>query len=202
MRKIVRRSTFAALIVLLVSSTCFTSLAEMWQPYEFKGDERFEYKVIWKEGGEQEKATYILDIKESGQQTEDGEKVFEVSYTTKGRVPQSQLGAETAYGFWGTYGISLHTVMLNPAYGLFFSQLELKVEEKMNFYEAGMVKVVKKEKVAGRDGFVCRLFETSSEEKLLVEWTIDPRLALPLRSRVFNGNELESQVILTSYTRY
>jgi len=167
--------------------------AEKWEPYQFKGNEYFEYKILLED---EQEATYILDIKESSKE------VFEVSYTTKGTLTKDELGAETAFGLWGSYGMSLSMLVINPAYAFFFSQMDLKVGEKMNFFGAGIIEVIGKEKVAGREGFVCQLFQADEEDKMIAEWIIDPELALPLRSKIFEDNELQGQIELVKYMQY
>jgi len=174
--------------------------AEKWEPYQFKGNEYFEYKILLEE--DEQEATYILDIKESSKKSTSGEEVFEVSYTTKGNLTKDELGPETAFGLWGSYGISLNMLVINPAYAFFFSQMDLKVGEKMNFFGAGIVKVIGKEKIAGREGFVCQLFQADEEDKMIAEWIIDPDLALPLRSKIFEDNELQGQIELVKYMQY
>ena len=174
--------------------------AGKWQPYQFKGNEYFEYKILLEE--DEQEATYILDIKKSSEKSTSGEEVFEVSYTTKGTLTKDELGAETAFGLWGVYGISLNMLVINPAYAFFFSQMDLKVGEKMNFFGAGIIKVIGKEKIAGREGFVCQLFQADEEDKMLAEWVIDPELALPLRSKIFEDNELQGQIELVKYMQY
>jgi ATP-dependent RNA circularization protein (DNA/RNA ligase family) len=93
-------------------------------------------------------------------------------------------------------------LVINPAYGFFFSQMDLKVGEKMNFFGAGIIKVIGKQKIAGREGFVCQLFQADEEEKMIAEWVIDPDLALPLRSKIFDDNELQGQIELVKYIQY
>jgi len=151
---------------------------------------------------DEQEATYILDIKESSKKSTSGEEVFEVSYTTKGTLTKDELGPETAFGLWGSYGISLNMLVINPAYAFFFSQMDLKVGEKMNFFGAGIIKVIGKEKIAGREGFVCQLFQADEEEKMIAEWIIEPDLALPLRSKIFEDNELQGQIELVKYMQY
>ncbi|PKP56462.1 hypothetical protein CVT91_13085 [Candidatus Atribacteria bacterium HGW-Atribacteria-1] len=176
--------------------------AEKWEPYQFKGNEYFEYKILLEEDEEKGEAAYILDIKESSEKSASGEEVFEVTYTTKGTLTKDELGPETAFGLWGSYGISLNMLVINPAYAFFFSQMDLKVGEKMNFFGAGIIKVIGKEKIAGREGFVCQLFQADEEDKMLAEWVIDPELALPLRSKIFEDNELQGQIELVRYMQY
>jgi len=194
------------IIVLLIGLFLFgigqVAWAEKWQPYQFKGNEYFEYKILLEEDEEKGEAIYILDIKKSSEKSKSGEEVFEVSYTTKGTLTKDELGAETAFGLWGVYGISLSMLVINPAYAFFFSQMDLKVGEKMNFFGAGIIKVIGKEKIAGREGFVCQLFQADEEDKMLAEWVIDPELALPLRSKIFEDNELQGQIELVKYMQY
>lgn len=176
--------------------------AQKWQPYQFKGNERFEYKIIWNENEEPVEITYILDIKIDPEKSQKGEEVYEVSYTTKGTLTKDKLGQETAFGLGGAYGISLNMLVINPAYGFFFSQMDLKVGEKMSFFGAGIIKVTAMEEIAGRSGFVCQLFSPEEEDKMLVEWVIDPELALPLRSKTFGEEGIEGEIELLNYTQY
>ena len=201
-----RRTGKKFIIVMLIGLFLFgigqAVWAEKWEPYQFKGNEYFEYKILLEENEQEEEAIYILDIKESSEKSTSGEEVFEVSYTTKGTLTKDELGAETAFGLWGVYGISLNMLVINPAYAFFFSQMDLKVGEKMNFFGVGIIKVIGKEKIAGREGFVCQLFQADEEDKMIAEWIIDPDLALPLRSKIFEDNELQGQIELVKYMQY
>jgi len=197
-RGISKKFIIVVLIGLFLFGIGQLTWAEKWEPYQFRGNERFEYKVLWEEDEEKGEVIYILDIKES----EKDEEVFEVTYTTKGTLAKDELGPETAFGLWGVYGISLNMLVINPAYGFFFSQMDLKVGEKMSFFGAGIIKVIGKEKIAGREGFVCQLFQADEEDKMIAEWIIDPDLALPLRSKIFEDNELQGQFELIKYVQY
>jgi hypothetical protein len=202
MRGIGKKFLIVVLIGLFLLGIGQVIWAEKWEPYQFKGNEYFEYKILLEEDEEKGEAIYILDIKESSEKSTSGEEVFEVSYTTKGTLTKDELGPETAFGLWGAYGISLNMLVINPAYAFFFSQMDLKVGEKMNFFGAGIVKVIGKEKIAGREGFVCQLFQADEEDKMIAEWIIDPELALPLRSKIFEDNELQGQIELIKYMQY
>jgi len=202
MRVTGKKFIIVLLIGLLLSGIGQVVWAEKWQPYQFRGNERFEYKILLEEDEEKGEATYILDIKESSEKSASGEEVFEVTYTTKGTLTKDELGPETAFGLWGSYGISLNMLVINPAYAFFFGQMDLKVGEKMNFFGAGIIKVIGKEKIVGREGFVCQLFQADEEDKMLAEWVIDPELALPLRSKIFEDNVLQGQIELLEYMQY
>ncbi|MBE0478600.1 hypothetical protein IBX65_05715 [Candidatus Aerophobetes bacterium] len=205
-----KKKRLVALVVLtgffilggILGGECEVS-TKSWQAFEFRGDERFEYRVSWEMGEEEKEAIYILDIRKSDERTAEGEAIFDVSYTTKGKLRKEDLGPEAAFGLWSIYGVSLNILVLNPAYGFFFSQVDMKVGEKISFYGAGAVKIPGKETIAGRDGFVCQFLQTVDEkEELVAEWVIDPGIALPLRSRVFEEGELLSQIELIRYNRY
>lgn len=196
-----RREKFivAVLVGLFVAGTWQTVLAKQWQPYQFKGDEKYEYKIIWENDEGKNEAIYIMEIKRSGDKNEEGKEIFEVAYTTKGKLSEDELGEQAAFGLWGMYGISLPMLFLNPMYGVFFGQLDLKVGEKMSLYGMGVIKITGKEKVAGREGFVCQLFQ---EDELRTEWTVDPDLAMPLRSKIYEEGKIEHQIELIEYTKY
>ena len=198
MRKAGKKFIIVLWISLFLLGIGQVAWAEKWEPFQFRGNERFEYKILLEEDEQEGEIIYILDIKESKKD----EDVFEVTYTTKGTLRKDKLGPEAAFGLWGVYGISLNMLVINPAYGFFFSQMDLKVGEKMNFMGAGIIKIIGKEKIAGREGFVCQLFQADEEDKMVAEWVIDPELALPLRSKVFEDDELQGQIELIKYMQY
>ncbi len=199
MRNVRRRSAVAVLSALFVAGIYHAAFAAQWQPYQFKGDERFEYKIISEEDEEKAEVIYILDIKRSGEKDEEGQQIYEVSYTTKGKLSEDDLGEQAAFGLWGMYGISLPMLFLNPMYGVFFGQMDLKVGEKMSLFGMGVIKITGKDKVGGREGYVCELHQ---EDKLMSEWTIDPDLALPLRSRIYEEGKVQHQIELMEYKKY
>jgi hypothetical protein len=49
----------------------------------------------------QEDIVYILDIRETGETSPDGEALYQVSYTTQSVIPESALGMDTAFGLGG-----------------------------------------------------------------------------------------------------
>lgn len=180
-----------------------TANAVKWEPYQFKGNEKYEFRIISSDDGKQLEAYYALEIKKSGKKDSAGEDLFEVTYTTRGEVPESKLGAETAFGLWGFYGVSLAMVFVNPAYSFFFTQLDLVEGGNMNFYGAGTVRVTGKETVGGREGFVCKLSQPGDEgEQLITEWTVDPNLALPIKSILYDEGEVQNRIELIKYTQY
>jgi hypothetical protein len=186
-------------ICLSVGLSC-TAGAAQWEAFQFRGNERYEYLISWLDQEDATEATYILDIQETGEVNAEGEQLWEVSYTTKGIISGSQLGPEAAFGLWSVYGVSLNALVLNPAYGFIFAQMDLKVGEKTNLYGAGLVTIPEKQTIAGHEGYVCQFFQGSGgDAELIAEWVIDPDLALPLSSRLFDAGEIVSQVELVQY---
>ncbi len=110
MRDISKKFVIVLLIGLFLSGIGQLGWAEKWQLGQFRGDERFEYKILWGEDEEKAEVIYILDIKKSKKD----EEIFEVTYTTKGTLTKDELGLETAFGLWGVYGISLSMLVINP----------------------------------------------------------------------------------------
>ena len=190
---------FVAVLLLAAVVVTSTASAAKWEPYQFKGNEKYEYKISTKDGSTLKEAFYGLEIKKSAK----GGDAYEVTYTTRGEIAADELGAETAFGLWSVYGMSLGMAFINPAYSFFFTQLDLAVGGNMNFYGAGTVNVTAKETVGGREGFVCKLIQTAEgANELLTEWTIDPALALPIKSILYDDGEVQSKIELIKYTKF
>ncbi len=89
-----------------------------WKPYQFTGNERYEYKVTMHEEDGKKEMGYILDIRKKG------EEEWDVTWSTKNTMKKSQ-GAEVLLGGLGM-GISPAMFLMNPLYGAFLEQVELK----------------------------------------------------------------------------
>lgn len=201
---------------LLVTST---SYAGTWKPYQFQKGERYEFKIVLDLGEEGEEVTeeeeetteapieeesigkesiYLIEIKGVPQR----EGFVELIFTTKSIVKEENLSYEKVFGFGEITGIPLSMLIINPMYSYIFEQIDLEVGEKVKLLGVGTVKVIGKEKVGGREGFVCQFSQTEkNEEKLLAEWVIDPDLALPLRAKNFEDGKLRNLFELISYSR-
>jgi hypothetical protein len=164
-----------AVLFLLLALPAAAQDAKKWKPYQFSGDERYEYKVTTLEGDEKKESGFVLDVRKKG--SED----WDVTWSTKAVMKRTQ-GPELLMG--GLAMVSPTVLVMNPVFGIFLEQVDLKVGEKMSLLGAGLVKVVRQEQVGGRTGYVCELY-TKQEDKDVLAWscTIDPALALPIRSR-------------------
>lgn len=180
------------------------ALADKWEPYKFQAPERYDYRVETKQGEETVEIFYTIELKDSGKKNPAGEPLTEVAYTTRHLVPSAQLGQETALGSMGmASGGYLAIFLMNPFYSMIFQQMDLAVGEKMSLFGAGTVKVTEETTVGGRKGFVCQFFQPNSEtgkEVMAAEWVVDPKLALPLRSRMYEQGAVAHTMELVSYT--
>ena len=166
-----------------------------WKPYQFKGNERFEYKVVMADGEGRKEMGYVLDIRNKG--AED----WDVTTSIKNPMKKSAQGAEVLMGGLAM-GLSPAMYLMNPLFGAFLEQVELKEGEKMSLFGAGLIKVTKKETVGGRTGFVCELY-TKVENKDTLTWVcvVDPDLALPIRSITFEEGKEKTRMELVSYRK-
>jgi len=166
-----------------------------WKPYQFTGNEGYEYKVIMLDGEEKKEMIYILDVRKKG------EEDWEVTSSYRNTVKKTTQGAEILMGGMGM-GLSPALFLMNPLFGAFLEQVELKEGEKMSLFGAGVIKVTKKETVGGRTGFTAELY-TKHDDKEQLTWacTVDPALALPIRSITFESGKEKYRMELISYKK-
>jgi hypothetical protein len=184
-------------LVLLASATSgwTQEKAKKWKPYQFQGDERYEYKIITNDqrGKPPKEIGYILDIRKKGED-------FEVTWSTRSAVTKKELNQNALMG--GFAGMSPALIIMNPMSQMFMDQLDLKVGEKMSFFGAAMVKVTAEEKVGNRTGLTCQLFDKKKDEEVLTwEWTVDVELALPIKSVTYEQGKEKYRMELISYTK-
>jgi len=184
-----------AAVALLCPRAAAGQDSKKWKPYQFVGNERYDYKVVMSNDEEKKESGWILDLRKKG--AED----FEVTQSYRNVVKKTLPGPEILAGSMGL-GMSPIFFLMNPAYSAFLEQLELKEGEKLSLFGAGMIKVTAKETVGGRTGYTCKFF-TKQEDKdvLACEWTIDPELALPLRSVTYEGGKEKFRFDLLSYKK-
>lgn len=189
----IRSAWKSAGALLLLSLAASAQDAKKWKPFQFAGNERYEYKMVSLEGDERKEMGFILDIRKKG--AED----WEVTWSVKSTMKKTQ-SAEVLVGGWA--GLSPSLVLMNPIFGAFLEQVELKEGEKMSLLGAGVVKVTKKETVGDRTGFACELY-TKQEDKDVLTWTctIDPALGLPIRSIVYEEEKEKLRMDLISYKK-
>jgi hypothetical protein len=183
-----------ALAILVVPRPAAAQEGAKWKPYQFKGNERYEYKMVTIEGEEKKESVYILEVKKKGPED------WEISTTVRNGVKVAEIGAEQLLGGLGAMSPALY--LMNPLYGAFIEQVEMKEGEKMSLFGAGMIKVGAKETVGGRTGLNCKLFSKMEDKDVLTwEWTVDTALALPIKSVTYEGGKEKVRVELLSYKK-
>lgn len=183
-----------ALTLAFVPRAAVAQDEKKWKPYQFKGNERYEYKIVRLDGDQEKEMGYVLDLRNKG--VEDRE----VTTSVKNLMKKSQ-GAEILMGGLAM-GLSPAMFLMNPLFGAFLEQGDLEEGEKMRLLGAGVIKVTKKETVGGRTGLICDLY-TKVENKDVLTWscTVDPEPALPIRSLTFDEGKEKTRMELVSYKK-
>jgi hypothetical protein len=190
-----RHARLLACALVLLPAAAFAQDGKKWKPYQFTGNERYEYKVVMMDGDERKESMFGLDVRKKG------EDDWDVTTSYRNTVKKSAQGAEILMGGMGM-GLTPALFLMNPLFGAFLEQVELKEGEKMSLFGAGVIKVTKKETVGGRTGLICELY-TKQEDKDQLTWvcTVDPALALPIRSVTFEGGKEKYRMELVSYKK-
>ena len=164
-----------------------------WKPFEFAGNERFEYKLVQSDEEGKKESGFGLDLRKKG------EDQLEVTWSNRAVMKKDQ-GAEILMG--GGSGLLPSIVLFNPGFSGFFEQVELKGGEKMSILGFGVIKVGAKESVGGRSGFPCTLYTKQDDKELAAfQWTIDPELGLPIRSVTYEEGKEKIRAELVSYKK-
>ncbi|MBS3793065.1 hypothetical protein KGY77_10545, partial [Candidatus Bipolaricaulota bacterium] len=181
------------LVMVALVFTGVSSYGATWEPFDFRGNESYSFEVTWEGSEGEESSIYefrILEDKDGG---------YTVRFISEVKLSSSdELTGDLVYGAWSGYGVPIGYLLVNPIYTMMFGELDLKVGEKMSFYGQGRMEVVGTETVAGRKGFLCKL---TGDEGLMGEWVIDPDLALPLRSKMYEPSGFDGAVELLKYER-
>jgi len=189
-----------SLLILALALTCAprgvsAQDGNKWKPYQFKGNERYEYKVVMTDGDSRKEMGYVFDIRNKG--AED----WDVTTSFKNTLKKSTPGPEVLMSGL-SMGMSPALLLMNPLFGMFLEQVELKEGGKGDLLGVGLIKVTKKETVGGRTGLICE-FYTKAENKdvLAFTCTIDPELALPIKSITLEEGKEKVRMELVSYKK-
>lgn len=185
-----------SLVLVLSAAAAATTAARAqdgkWKPYAFKGNERYDYKIVQLDGETKKETGFGLDLRTKGED-------FEVTWSTRSTMKKSESDQIMMAG-WAQSAPAM--TIMNPMYAMFINDLELKEGEKLSFMGMGMVKVTGKETLGGRTGFVCKLFQKQDDKEVLTwEWTVDPELALPIKSILLENGQEKARVELTAYKK-
>jgi hypothetical protein len=187
----------AAILVIAVPvalAAATTRPQTKWKPFQFRGDERYDYTLVMDDGSGPKETGFGLDIRKKA------DAGFDVTWSIRSTLAQEELNEQTLLVGWAS-AAPAWTIM-NPMYAMFVNDLELKEGEKMSVFGAGTVKVTGKETIGGRTGFTCQFLQKDGDkEKLVWEWTVDPELALPIKSISHDGERETSRAVLTAYAK-
>ena len=181
-----------ALAILVVPRSAAAQDGAKWKPFQFKGRERYESKVLMIDGEEKTESGYVLVVVKKGPND------WDLATTVTHAVKAPQLGAEQLFGGSGKKSPGLF--LMSPFHAPFIEQVDMKEGSKVNLSGAGVIKVGAKETVGGRSGFSCKFYTKMEDKEVLSwEWTVDPDLALPLKSVAYVGGQGQIRIELVSY---
>ncbi len=172
---------------------------DKWEPYKFKAGEHYEYKIVSpdeSDASKRKETSYGIDIRKKGDDD------VEIVWTIKTVMKKSELGEKVLLGGMGVGASPLWTAV-NPLYLAFVSQVKLKENDKTNLMGAGTIQVGAKETIGGRTGFPLKLL-VDKDGKDVVAWeaTIDPELALPIKSVTYDDDGKEQyRMELTTFKK-
>ena len=188
------------LILLTVALAAIPAIAQdTWEPYHFKDNERYEFKIVAPDDADPSKkkeSAFILDIRKKG------EDDYDVSWTTKAMMKKADLADKAMLGGVGA-GVSPAWIAMNPLYMAFINQVKLKENDKTNIMGVGTIEIGTKETLGGRTGFPLKLkMDQNAKEVVVWEVTIDPELALPIKSVTYSDEGVEQfRMELTNYKK-
>lgn len=204
------RLRFLSLLVPFSFATGATALVLQddagWKPWQFQVGETYEFRMTDHSRPDQAPIQLVLDLAPSEVQGKDGAKQVAVSYTTTVLVKESELGPQTAFGGGaGALAMGPAMLMLNPMITGFADQLTLEVGEKMALFGAGRIEITEKVKVAGIEGFLCKMYGPKQQEQagaLQFEWVVNPEIAAPLKSVTYDRKGQKTMEFeLVSYSK-
>ena len=141
-----------------------------------------------------------VDISATEQKDDKGQPMFLVKTSQTALTPARDLqGGAMAFGAFaaGWAGVAgMQWMMYQPL----LTQLDLVVGEKMSYFGGMLAKVTAKETIAGHEGFVVQILNTSKEEPVLMaELVVNPDISIALRSRAYSKGKISQENLLLDY---
>ena len=198
-----QRTKVALVAVAVLSAGATLAVAGKWSPNEFKGPAYYKYRLVNHEDGKPTEILQGLDVEATEQKDDAGNALFRVTTSSQTLVKEDDLASAGLFGPSPFLSMVPALMFGNPMFGTLLSQMDLVVGEKMSFFGAGYAKVVKRETVAGVEGFLCELYGKQDEKDVKVaELVVHPDLSLPLRSRTYQDGELRFEMELLEYKKH
>lgn len=141
-----------------------------------------------------------VDISAVEQTDDKGQPMYRVRTTQEQVVPARDLkGGQMAFGAAAS-GWAGMAAMQWFAYQPLLGQLELAVGEKMSYFGGMLATVTGKETIAGYEGFVVELFNTTKDEpELIADFVLHPDVPIALRSRSYRKGEVQHENLLLKH---
>ena len=166
-----------------------------WEPFKLHPAVKFvdlQYRIQNQQG---DTVVYGIQVKRLKDQQ------VRIKISSEAELNEDQIGAQTLMGFWGVFGLS-QFIFFNPAFAMFYSQMDLEVGEKMSFFGAGFAKVTGEKTVGGRKGRVVEFYQRENgKDRLISKTVIDPKIFIPIENITYDQNgRAETRISLISAT--
>lgn len=171
-----------------------------WIPFQFKGTEIYEYKVVYdmERLGKTDNPTFVLKM------TSKDEKFYDMVFSVTLPVEKDKLSSEFMGKLSGTTKFFLEMIFSLPFMSMIFYEADLEEgKEYESFF--GILKILNKVNIAGQEGYLCQFWginEEENKEELNFEWVISPDLGLPLLMKSYFDGEATGYVELIKYEKY
>lgn len=197
-----RRFWIAPLVLMVVVAAPSLSGAGKWKVTDEAKPLYYKMKsTTYSRRGDVKTVVFEIDVKNANTTGEPGsEKMFVVRTTQEHTMPARRLrGMQLAYGAMQLGAISVAGAHWAAYQGL-LGQLELTVGEKMSYFGGMLAKVTAKETIAGHEGFVVQMFNTSKDEPVLMaELVLHPDIPVALRTRSYRKGKVQQETVLLKY---
>lgn len=207
MIRFARRVTLPAVIVGLLVFAAVAS-AQTWRPFEFTSGGKYEFHVqqfeysSWDDSVTETEYFYTLSVRDTGSQSEDGERLWDVTTGTRRQHTDSELADLLNFNMFSftqalMFGNPFEYMVLLMA----LEDIDFEVGERITVLGMGRVSIVAEETVAGRTGLVLRHeVGDSGDRRVALEWVVDEKLPLPLTVRQYDDEgRVVLQTVLVSY---
>lgn len=194
-------------VVLVLASAV---AAQGWTPFNVEEPGRYEFQVeryeyvYWEETAKVLESFHTLDIRGTGQMTEDGQPIFDVTTSMRRNQSLEELQASVSMGaFSMDSAFTFGNPFMLTAIVMATRDLDFEVGERLSLFGVGRVSVVDEATIAGRKGVVVQFEQgEAGDRRLFMEWVVDRSLPFPLRVREYDqeGN-LVLQTTLVRYER-
>ena len=182
--------------------------AQGWTPFEFESGGLFEFHVqkfeyaYWDDTVTKEEYFHTIDVRETGAETEDGERLFDVTRSTRRLQTAEALKESVSFGsfsFEDSFSFGNPFVFGTLLYAL--EEMDFEVGERMNLLGMGRVSIVEEVTVAGRRGLLVQLEQgEAGNRRPAMEWVIDRKLPIPITVREYD--EEGRVTLLTTLVKY